>query len=518
MKKIIIYKVLFLAFLSNVLAQNQAFNIRYEALLNGDVSVIGNQITNRKTLFSKSDTPYNTTDNNAKNNDEFAIQYINIDDKIHNFSSSSAHLALNTNERVTLKYAGLYWAATYPYAEGKNYAKNRFMATKPERENFDAVKIKFPKTTDYQTIIGKIIYDGKGKNEDAPYVAYADITSLVQKLPSWEGEYVVANIRSAVGNITNGVSAGWTIVFIYEKENAPLQKFISYDGFLPIQNKPQIAFENFKTPDNEPIRAKLVGASLGSDFISYGNRFSISSAGNQELTLQTSTRKATHFLNSSITENNDYVYSRKPNSLNTLGFDIFSQEIENQDNKYIPNGCTKLTLETSATQSSAYLFMTTLAVSATKPIPQSDNNSSFEIANETLTIIETITEEKKQPETPQTQEKSEEKNNVQVQEIKDLRTLTLPEAKSGYYVIIGAFSSKENSENFIAELKEIGVSASYFFNESRKLHYIYSTYHQNYNEAEKVREHIRTTPTDDEVYFKSLKEAWILGVNLPQNQ
>lgn len=520
-------KIAFFVLVSNmVLAQNQEFNIRYQAYLNGDMAIIGNSITNRKTFFAKPNKEYNSVENNAKNNDQFTMGYINIDDTGHNFSSSSAFLTLNTSERITLRYAGLYWAATYPYVEGKSLGKDRFIPINSTREAFDAVKIKLPNTTEYQTIVGKIIYDGKGVKgqENAPYVAYADITSLVEKLPSWQGEYFVANVRSAVGKIKGGVSAGWTIVFIYEREDAPLQKFISYDGFLPTENKQEIVFKGFQTPEYADVKAKIVGAALGADLNSEGNSILISTAGNEHLTLQSTLRKPTHFLNSSITENNEYVYSRRPNSLNTLGFDIFSQEIDNQNNKYIPNKTSSLTLQASSERNSAYLFMTTLAINSSKSKEYEEWTSipnDPQISNETLNIIETISVEKDsvQPQKEslkviQETEKQEVKSSVETEKV---RTMNISQAKSGYYVIVGVYSMKQNAENFVEDLKAVDISASYFSSnkEGRELYYVYESCNATYLEAYKKSEAVRKIIAEDE-YFKDVRGVWILGVNLPE--
>lgn len=525
MKNVWLKIVFFVLFTNVIIAQNQDFTIRYQAYLNGDMSIIGNSIVNRKTLFKKTHSEYNSTEGTAKNNEKFSMQYINIDNKEHNFSSSSAFLTLNTSERVTLRYAGLYWAATYPYIEGKSLGKDRYIPIKTTREPFDAVKVKFPNMTEYQTIVGRVIYDGKGVKdlENAPYVAYADITSLVEKLPSWQGEYFVANVRSAVGKIKGGVAAGWTIVFIYEKENAPLQKFISYDGFLPTEKGKEIVFKDFETPQYADVKAKILGAALGADNVSKGNTFLISTPGNESVFLQSDTRKSTHFLNSSITEGNEYVYSRKPNSLNTLGFDIFSQEIENQENKYIPNKTSSITLQVASEEDSSYLFMTTLSV-ATSRTKEYEAWTSIpkdpQITEETLTIIESVAEKdlaENQKDTLGKNIQDLEKQQVEKNKPESkIRVMTITDAEAGYYVILGAFSSEQNTKNYVEDLKAANISASYFFNNERNLYYIYQSHNTTYAEAEKNRQSVQKVIAEDE-YFKGVKDAWILGVNLSEN-
>lgn len=241
MKKYLILVIIGQLVWAGVMAQNEQMKIRYQGYLQGDISVIGNSIVNRKTLFANTSKPYDRVDQKAKNNEHFVMKYINIDSNEANFSSSSAFLTINTTDKLTLKYAGLYWTATYPYTEGKLMGKDRFVPVKHSKENFDAVRIKLPQSNSYKTILGEIIYNGK-ELENEPYVVYADITNLLKEHTHWQGEYFVSNIRSASGKVKGGICAGWTIVFVYEKENEPLKNIISYDGFLPIKGQKKYHF------------------------------------------------------------------------------------------------------------------------------------------------------------------------------------------------------------------------------------------------------------------------------------
>ena len=71
------------------------FSVRRQIYVKGDMTMIANNIVNRKDFFNSPNTPYNKTDNNAKLNDQFDMQYIDIDTDKTTFSSSSAELILD---------------------------------------------------------------------------------------------------------------------------------------------------------------------------------------------------------------------------------------------------------------------------------------------------------------------------------------------------------------------------------------------------------------------------------------
>lgn len=504
-----------LLFSEVILGQSKDFKIRYQSELQGDMTVIGNSIVNRKAIFANTDKAYNSIEDNAKTNDNFTMAYVNIDDFTHNFSSSSAYLTLNTADRMTIRYVGLYWTATYPYEEGKLSGK-KYTPVSSARKPFDVVKVKFPNMTEYQTIVGEIIYDGKGvKNqENAPYVAYADITSHVEKLSNWQGEYFVANIRSAIGQVKGGVSAGWSIVFIYEKEENPLQKFISYDGFLPIEKKSKsIVFKGFKIPESNQTPMKLLMGALGADLAKEGSIFSLASS-KGEVLLRTSTRSVGNFLNSSITENNEYVYNRKPYSLNTLGFDIVTLDITDE-NEILSNEISELTMKFSSQGTPSYLYMSTLAVPTISTTNAEPSNS---ILQETKNIVKIITNQEENLSKSDISTKNLSKKVVtdgKVEKEKSSQpvyTVALTNIRAGYYTILGAYSSESNAQGFVQSLQDRGIKASYFFNEVKKIYYIYESYSVTYQEAERKRADIRMLKATDEQLFKDLKEAWIMEV------
>ena len=77
---------------------------------------------------------------------------------------------------------------------------------------------------------------------------------------------------------------------------------------------------------------------------------------------ETKTRSVKNFFNSSITYLEDYVKERKPNSKNTLGFDIFSIVVPNYDFEVFPVGNEYLRVNFSSTTDTYYAFLLGLAI------------------------------------------------------------------------------------------------------------------------------------------------------------
>lgn len=161
------------------------FKIRYQSFVKGDIKLISNNITNRTDYGNTANVPYYNHTNSAKKNDEFEMNYIDIDDDMSTFSSSSSKLNLGNAINQKIVYAGLYWSATYKYESGTINKSGKYVSVDDNRTPFTNVKIKFPNQESYTDLSGEIVYDGfqqKDVQDFAPYVCYADITSFIKEL------------------------------------------------------------------------------------------------------------------------------------------------------------------------------------------------------------------------------------------------------------------------------------------------------------------------------------------------
>jgi len=115
---------------------------RYQNNLKGDLTFIGNNILNRAELPTIGpNIPYNNqnirinewwlrpsdhfnteTGGYWNYNDYKNMRYIDVDSDTSTFSSSSSTLTLDDPSCSRIRYAGLYWAATYPSATANGVA------------------------------------------------------------------------------------------------------------------------------------------------------------------------------------------------------------------------------------------------------------------------------------------------------------------------------------------------------------------------------------------------------------
>ena len=80
---------------------------------------------------------------------------------------------------------------------------------------------------------------------------YANITNLLAPATKIEGDYTVANVKAALGQIEGGSAAGWALVIVYENPDSNVKKIITYDGFSAITNE---ASKPLLLVDLKPLR------------------------------------------------------------------------------------------------------------------------------------------------------------------------------------------------------------------------------------------------------------------------
>src|SRR5690606_31770839 len=116
-----------------------------------------------------------------------------------------------------IRYAGLYWSATYPSElASEAVGTNR-------RTDFNRVKLKVL-GGNYVDITGEALYDGYNSTEtdmksNSPYVCYADVVTLLTTLSNVEVLYTLENVRSELGVLSGGkggASVTWSFVIVYK--------------------------------------------------------------------------------------------------------------------------------------------------------------------------------------------------------------------------------------------------------------------------------------------------------------
>ncbi len=360
--------------------------------IRGDIIFVGNNILNRATEANpaQANTPYNGT----SNNNSLWMEYIDIDGVVDTngdgnddtFSSSSAELNIADPSCSQVRYAGLYWAATYPNERSTN-GSAQFSGT-PRIEDWFNIKFQVPGGTyvdltadtaaDTAGQEDDIIYDGydpvniNNSFKDSPYICYKNVTDLVRSNTNTNGEYTVANVRATKGRRNGSSSAGWVMVIIYENPNES-GKFIStFDGYAGMSGAAgnvDVAVNGFRTlPTPFPVRARIGVGALEGDRRIRNDRFFLKANSNTNFTnLSTGLNPTNNFFNSTITLNGSEVPTRTPYGTNTLGTDLDLFNLNNPTNSVLPNSESGAILRFTSTGDGYGSFLAVFAVEIIEP-------------------------------------------------------------------------------------------------------------------------------------------------------
>ncbi|WP_051983452.1 T9SS type B sorting domain-containing protein [Cellulophaga lytica] len=366
------------------------FEPRYDNSIRGDLTIIANNIVNREGneitrerrwvntrwggywQYYNVSTPvdandsYNQTGNSSTANDNWDMQYIDIDGDASTFSSSSAELTVPDASCSRVRYVGLYWSAVY--------------ANETDRSNIGNIKFKTPGGSYVDISADEVLFDGFGDTDFgyySPYACYKDITSLVTGLADPNGEYTIANVRASVGETpSGGVSGGWTMVVVYENPTYPGKYITTFDGYAGIKSgeSVDIPVSGFTTlPAPFPVNARLGVSTLEGDNGITGDGLSIKASGRPTYTPLGTNRfgadpnKTNNFFDSNVTFENNIVTTRNPNSVNTLGWDADLFTIPNTGWSTIPNDETSAILRATSTQDKYDIFFTSFDVEIIEP-------------------------------------------------------------------------------------------------------------------------------------------------------
>lgn len=320
--------------------------IPFNESLKGDMLLIGNSVLNRSTTTDGPNVPYNGTAGNGS----FDMQNIDIDGDASTFNSSSANLTIPAinNDCYQIKFAMLYWGGLYYTSQGFS--------------NFGNVKFKLPGSSSYSNLSGTVIYDAPyaiaGINN---YVAFFDVTTMLQGLANANGTYTVADVKCGLGS---AVAGGWSLFVVYEDPLATAKNITLFDGFSSISgsNTLNIPITGFNSIPVGPVRAQLAFAAIEGDNDITGDRLRING-----VNMSTPLRPANNFFNSTINDVNGAFTNRNLNSSNLLGYDSGIINIPNPGNSIIANNASSATVSLVTTQDAYLYFLNAFSIEIIQP-------------------------------------------------------------------------------------------------------------------------------------------------------
>lgn len=334
-----------------VQAQTRNYSPRYRVQARGRTTIFGNAVTTCSTApgaqnASNCAAARNATVTPATANNQFFIDYIDIDGDGSTFnSSSSTYTFPTTNPGFNIVWAGLYWT-------GDTSAGGFGGSTAPNAALRNQMLLQVPGVAGYQTITANQV-DSSGSR----YSAFADVTTLV-KQGSGTGEYFGANIQTGTGGDRYG---GWVLIVVYEDDTEVLRNMTIFDGYLPVSGTDRTAtISGFLTPEAGPFEAAMGAFSSEGDVLYQPDQFLIN---NQ--VVSDATNPSNNFFNSSnslygtgITTGTTVTtpgstlgpISRNPNYANLMALDIDIVEALNTSGQaIIPNGATSVDLRFTTT-------------------------------------------------------------------------------------------------------------------------------------------------------------------------
>jgi hypothetical protein len=462
---------------------------RFQKEIYGDVTIIANNITNRVDYSNTANVPYYNHTSAALLNDDFHMEYIDVDQDESTFSSSSAELFLDSSASRKVVYAGLYWAGTYKYNSGQEVKEGKFAAVDATRQPVNTVKLKLPNQSQYTSVTGTVIFDGLNSAEQkdcAPYVVYADITDQVNQLTNPSGVYTLADIRATQGTLPGGIAAGWQIFLVYEDGTKSKKHITTQDGFSDISSSSvNLNFNGFQTIDQGQVTARIAVSALDGDYKVSGDRVLIKTSKSKDfIAVFNKLRKPDNFFNSSITIDNKHAVNRFPDSKNTLGFDACLTKISNENNIVFGNNASEATLKVESSSDKCFLFFAALIVDESieiQSIKKAVTISKAEILEtydikkvpmirEMYADLFQTTSSKNFANKAQTfSSKKSEMNKTQL----PIQTLNITNQDKGFYVVANAFTVADNARQFSTLLGLKDVKSKSFVNKINNYTYVY---------------------------------------------
>ncbi|WP_287408184.1 right-handed parallel beta-helix repeat-containing protein [Oceanithermus sp.] len=243
-----------------------------------------------------------------------AMGFVDVDADASTTSSSRATLSLPPGSQV--EYAALVWGARTTTASGNK-----------------TLKFKLPGSASYTTVTSDWTeyITGQYANGD-PYAAYADVTSLLQGLPSPDGDYWAADIDAVVGNSDGlGFYGGWALLVVYSSANETYRTITVDAGYAKLAGGGSIDIDitNLDTPVTGSYLFRLSAIVWEGDDGITGDQLLVGPVPGTLSNVSDAQNPSNNFWNSSISHLGAQFTAKNPNYKNQLGFDADTVELGN---------------------------------------------------------------------------------------------------------------------------------------------------------------------------------------------
>ncbi|WP_127136859.1 T9SS type B sorting domain-containing protein [Flagellimonas oceanensis] len=371
-----LFLLFFIAFVSLTQAQ---LSVPFEPRLPGEnIKVKGDLVYVANNIVSIASDP-NSDYNGGSSNQNVNMDYIDIDGDPSTFSSSSAEL--NAPSCSAVVYAGLYWGGIYrdtnrddPYKQVKfKIPGGSYVDIGPDSDPMFEFEQIYDKDGDRDgdgvTDPGIVDVDYLSGVNMTSYLNYANVTHLLSGLSDPNGEYTVANVVASTAQ-TN-VSAGWTMVVIYENQNSTSKYISTFDGYAAMGStyrETNVPFSGFKTvPAPLPVNAVIGAGTMDGDRVTGPSMRFRANTSDSWTYLSDAINPSNNVFNSTISHLGSWVDTRTPKSHNTLGWDADILDLPNQGNNVLPNDHDSGEILIHTSSEGVILFLTTVAVEIINP-------------------------------------------------------------------------------------------------------------------------------------------------------
>lgn len=305
-------------------AADRAFALRFSVNDTGDIDMVGNTVMTCRTTDTgcpaARTAAASTVTNNAINNNNFAMVYVDTDSDDSTFNSSDSTLALPSG--ATVLFAGLYWGGEVVAGSGG--------APAPSAAARNTVKLKTPGAAAYSTITASTVDDGA-----IIYQGFADVTSRVAG--AGNGVYTVANVQTGTGADRLG---GWSLVIAYRDTSQPARNLTVFDGLVSVNGSTgaTINVSGFTTPPTGAVSSTVGFVTYEGDAGLAGDAASLNGT-----VLSDAQHPATNFFNSHSSRNGALRTGANPSYDNKLGFEQSMLPVSG----LIANSATSATIRTT---------------------------------------------------------------------------------------------------------------------------------------------------------------------------